>query len=373
MKPKKVAVIGRGIAGLSAARSLAMRGHKVFIIAPLDEVGIASYTSQGVSTIKGLLFGRSAVFQAKLAGHRFLKSWLGELQSQTGREIFNNFNNAIEPFADEREFQMLRSRIYKLNWSGANRVHLLGPSSIGAYCPYSMALSHPGDGFVEPKSLLLALLQVSLKLGAINIEESVIGLGYSDVGGWHVKSSSGSTLLLDEVIIAAGKNSAAVASTVGLRVKTKSSLGFTLSWTIWDKESSQAYLFGKSSLVLANGLAKFGSHENQAQEFHSSIIDQDGPKVLEKLKTTLPTLTLPPDISDGIKWGYRQRALDGHPLVGDISLGARRIFFATGLHKSGLQLAPLAGEMIADKISGIPTTQTFWQEFSPQRRDALAL
>jgi glycine oxidase len=66
--------------------------------------------------------------------------------------------------------------------------------------------------------------------------------------------------------------------------------------------------------------------------------------------------------------GLRPRAADGLPVLGE-SADVRGLFYATGFYRNGILLAPAAGEIVADLVTGratkLPTRSL--EAFSPAR------
>lgn len=372
MGRRNVVVIGRGIAGLSAARALCFAGFDVTLAGPPLESGVASYTSQGVSTIKGLLYARGQLFQAKLAGHRFLRSWLDIVQKESNEILFSNFAKVIEPFETEQDHQRLRSRIYKLQWSGAHRVALVGPHQSLAGVTYPMALCHPGDGFVEQKSLLTGLLKSSISFGVRVISDEVTGLSVEGAAPWSVALASGACLNADEVVVAAGGGSLNLLESIGCKLKIRRSVGMTYSWCVSDQSEQQAYLFGKSSLVLNRGVARLGSWEAKGKSMSNEELLAQENMISKDAADRFPSLTPINTSVPALRWGLRVSGGDGFPLIGEMPIGSRRLFLLTGFHKSGLQLAPMAAEMLAIKMRGGHSQNSFWDGFLPNRSGVLA-
>jgi glycine oxidase len=66
--------------------------------------------------------------------------------------------------------------------------------------------------------------------------------------------------------------------------------------------------------------------------------------------------------------GLRPRAADGRPVLGESS-DVRGLFYATGFYRNGILLAPAAGEIVADLLTGGATRlpARVLEAFSPAR------
>jgi glycine oxidase len=66
--------------------------------------------------------------------------------------------------------------------------------------------------------------------------------------------------------------------------------------------------------------------------------------------------------------GLRPRAADGLPVLGE-SVDVERLFYAAGFYRNGILLAPAAGEIIADLLTGGATrlSPRVLETFSPAR------
>ena len=66
--------------------------------------------------------------------------------------------------------------------------------------------------------------------------------------------------------------------------------------------------------------------------------------------------------------GLRPRAADGLPVLGE-SADVKGLFYATGFYRNGILLAPAAGEIVADLLTGGATrlSPRVLETFSPAR------
>jgi len=66
--------------------------------------------------------------------------------------------------------------------------------------------------------------------------------------------------------------------------------------------------------------------------------------------------------------GLRPRAADGMPVLGE-SADVKGLFYATGFYRNGILLAPAAGEIVADLLTGGATRLSpgVLETFSPAR------
>ena len=363
-------VIGRGLAGLSLARELQMSGCSVSVVARDNSEGDASRSAQGVSSVKGLLYGRGDLFRAKLEGHRFLLDWTQAVVRESGLDVPFSLTGAWEPIDSEESYRAIRERVYKQSWSGAFGLttqpfpRQLFKTSDGGF--FTHAFRHPYDGWVDVPRLLSALETTILKNGGEIVRSKVEKCEMQRPKGWRVVLE-GKVLFCDELFLAAGWGVNRVTEDLGFRFKTKEIPGGTLQWRGL-KAAQGVYLFGKRSFVSSHqGAWKFGSVDTKA--WPTTAADQLS--LMAALKTECGRhMSIGAEAlhSASLNWGTRVCSHDLLPIVGSISFETgHRLFVSCAFHKSGLQLAPLAAKRMVAALRGeeIPS---YWRSFEPGRK-----
>ena len=120
-----IIIVGAGLAGLTTAVSLAMRGKQAGLIYDLGDTRAATPACHGISTIKGILESDQDLFGLKLEGHRGFSDWLMGLESYLGvsrpKEAW--IEGVREGFAGRAEFTKDFGRIYRRDFIGAKQFY----------------------------------------------------------------------------------------------------------------------------------------------------------------------------------------------------------------------------------------------------------
>ena len=96
-------------------------------------------------------------------------------------------------------------------------------------------------------------------------------------------------------------------------------------------------------------------------------VTQEGARSIAAHVAELAPTVAALDVADS--WaGLRPRARDGRPVLGE-SADVRGLFYAAGFYRNGILLAPAAGEIIADLLTGRATrlSPRVLETFSPAR------
>ena len=176
----QIAIIGRGIAGLTLAARLVDRGVKPIIFGSSRGPANASRCAQGVLANKGLIFAESPLFRAKLRSLRHTQSWLEELERSTGRTIPRAFSGVIEPYWSPEDFQEIATRVYRRTFTGCYLTHHL--AALDRSSPLFQekkplgVLRYPLNGWFDVPATLDALEDKCRRSGATIRETRVSAL-----------------------------------------------------------------------------------------------------------------------------------------------------------------------------------------------------
>jgi glycine/D-amino acid oxidase-like deaminating enzyme len=177
LQVKKIAIAGRGLAGLSLSLRMAKAGWQPILFGRRSSPDNASRCAQGIVCNKGLIFAESPLFRAKLQALRSLPAWLDELELLSGLEIPRHLIGVEEPYWDEVDFQKTIRRVYRGNFWGCYRASHL-TSLQWQNCPYKARsplgyMKYPADGWFDVGAALDALEEANQKLGVQLIEDDI--------------------------------------------------------------------------------------------------------------------------------------------------------------------------------------------------------
>lgn len=371
LSPQKIAVLGAGIAGCSAAHALATRGHSVTLIDRHD--GAAQETSGNPAGIvypkltadaspMGVYHAHAFSFTRSLLAGLKLPSWracgvthldMSDDEAQKTRQILDN--NAFPPDYAQ--------------------------ACAGGY-------HQPMAGFLSPRDFCARLADhpnILKKFAAAveNIEQTV--------NGWKILGSA-----YDAVVIALGNHSKYFPHTKWLPLQSLRGQITMLKPTALSAALEKVICHEGYITPLQDGLHCIGATFQKEDAALSETRAADDLENLKNLKETLPQFGFDETHICGSRSGYRATTPDKLPMAGACAdyatyvaanpqvrggapvaetprLGA--LYISTGFGAHGMTGAPLAGEMIAAEISGdpLPVPASLAERLLPERFIARAL
>ncbi len=363
---KRVAVVGAGIIGLSAAWEASRRGHRVTLIDPRPASG-ATYAAAGMLApasefhfqeegLLALTRESAALYPDFLAS---VPGWVtnpNENPYQASGTLVVGVDSADRAALGDlyRQQRDLGLDVEEMTTGQARRREpMLGTTLSGAFLA-------PSDHSVDPRSLAEHLLQALRGAGSV-IECAATALDGGDDGVHGVHLADGSTVEADEVILA---NGVAAATMLGLpaaanfqlrpvygdilRLRVPPALRPLLNGTVRGLVRGMAvYLVPRvdGSLVIGATQREDGNAGVSAGGVHQLLRDaqQLVPAVaeLEFIEATCRA---------------RPGSLDNAPLLGRIPGAGSNVvpglIIATGFFRHGVLLAPLAARVCADLLDG---------------------
>ncbi len=359
---RHVAIIGRGIAGLSLAYELQKIGQKVVLIGPRTDPMMATQAAVGVSVTKGKSDPRQPLFAAKLAGHAHLKEYLPRIERETGMRIRRLVGSVYEPFHDDERFEKIRSRVFKdapplqtraQAGIGLDRLVQSGVAAVIDTASMRGAFHYPGDLWFDPRDLLEALTVGVTSLGGTFLDR-------------RVESAEDLTAILGtsratDVVLAMGAGAGPLLQALQLdHLVLDPVAGATLEGETHNQSTGGAA--GGRGAVVLDGTMNFVSYEDRTLFGSTS---ERGTEVsltsIAQLETRLRFFARGVD-SVSVRTGVRARFFDRMPAVGPVAcpLFEGGTWVSLGYYKSGLQLAPLFCADLAQWIaSGSPVPTLF--------------
>lgn len=343
--PAKIAIIGRGIAGLSAAYRLSELGYKPTIFGQREGFAVASRCAQGVLCNKGLIFANSPLFTAKVESLRHIQTLLPKLESESGRKIPQNFQGVEEPYWSAEDFQSTVTRVYRHRfWGCHGTVNRWGPlTNPNAERPSLGRLFYPQDGWFDVPALLNALETIVLARGARFRPLDIQKISPANEGLELIIEGQRETF--DRVIMAAGAGLRGLYDQLALPpLKTFAIAGQTLRFSLPEASRDQTLVKGALSLALQGNEALLGS----SSFLEGMSVDEDREELTKKGREAfgLPFIA---DKAQALS-AVRLRFSDRMPIVGFAPPPfGQKLYFLAGFYKNGVHLADLcAQEMIRD-------------------------
>jgi len=353
----KIAIVGRGIAGLTLAYRLVKRGYQPIIYGRKDFSQRASSAAQGVVCNKGLVWPRQPMFQAKIRSLLWVKNWLEDIARTTGCLINHSFSGVFEPYLDRHDFHRIFKRVYKGQFTGCfgskNLVANSLPWEESASPAFAGTLFYPGDGWFDPQQLMVILEEYCLSNGASICEDQVVALESANCRPALV-TTTGEQNVFDKLVIAGGQGSERLLHSLGCndidffyhpgQVLLIKNAGWQKQWAMVRKTYSLVSRSGFGYLGATTDKLSSSDEAWQPEERHHlwEILQDEFGLADWQLKNF--------EVED--LWGVRVRVGDRLPIVGCLSKLRRneqewsQFYLMTGFYKNGLQLADMAASWL---------------------------
>src|SRR3989475_8438343 len=329
----RVVVIGGGVIGCAAAERLALDHHEVTLF-ERDQLGAhASGAAAGELSPSGRAPDDQALAMFPEVGARIEKdsSLNGEYRTQQG----------LRPAFTPQEAELLKAGDGR--WLDASECRQTEPA-LSSDVLGALLLEH---AHLTPPRFVRALARAAAVRGAA-IREGTPAIGFA-IEDHQVRrvTTSRETIDADWVVVAAGPWTREVASTAGVDIDVRPQRGqlgaldpgsTVLRGTVfW----SNGYLVPKGDGTIIAG----GTEEDAGFDDRPTV--EGIATLLELARKLVPGLAA---ASLQRVWaGLRPVTADGKPIVA--VTGPRNLIVATGHHRKGILLAPLAAMQVADLIT----------------------
>lgn len=385
-----IAVIGAGVIGLAVAHRLRSAGREVVLIDPGDPGSGASYGNAGtiadyavlpvgtpdvLRNLPSLLFDRNSPLSIRRAALPSLAPWLlrfarqslpaaAKRNSAALAALLADASESWKRLADEiggTSILQQRGCLYlyqtkaAFQAAGADmayrrdfgiKVDLITPDELAKLEPglppvEGGAAFFPGAVFLNDPGRMMALLAA----GIPHIRARVDWLGRRD-GGVFL-AGNGLQMQAQQVVIAAGAHSKALARMAGDRVPLDTERGYHLEWDMQVPRLSRPacptaagfYLCPMEGRLRVAGTVELGGLEAPPSRHRLD-------RLLEGARSVFPDLG-PPDRD----WmGFRPSMPDSLPVIG-YSGGGPEIIHAFGHGHIGVTLAPITARIVGDLIA----------------------
>lgn len=360
-------IVGAGVAGLSIARELAIRGMSVAIVERSASGAESSHAAAGLLAPQAEADRDDDLFRLLCASRDFYADFAVTLRRETGVDIELDATGTLYVAVSERDEREIEKRFAWQRAAGF-RVERLSTAAVRRTEPnisdgVRLALRFPHDTQVENRRLVRALLHALENLSVPIYENvSVERLRLAKDGEWSVETSAGS-FRGQRVIVAAG----AWASRLPIEFA--------------ESDRAARDIFRPDSFNRANGIepvrgqmlcfrtdGKFLRHVVYSPRVYF-VPRRDGRLLVgatveragfDKSVTAGGIHQLMSDaleVSDALRelrfseaWaGLRPFAAHGQPVIGEAGRG---LFYAAGYYRNGILIAPFVARLLAAQICG---------------------
>ena len=375
------AVVGGGVAGLAAARELARRGLSVAVVEDRKPGG-ASRAAAGMLAPQAEADRADELFELLCASRDMYMDFTAAVSAESGIDVELDFTGTLYLALNKDDEEEVERRFAWQSGAGlevdrltARQARQLEPN---VSPDVRVALRFGRDWQVESRRLVIAL-DAAAEVYGVRIIRAVEALGVLVRGGRAagVVTSEGE-LEAGAVVFAAGawnsqlrkfSDDGGSSHLLLDDPKVEPVRGQILCFRQPDPRaplfrhvvySPRGYLVPRR-----DGRLLAGSTTEHAG-FDCRVTDEGTRSIAAQVAEISPAAaTL--DVTES--WaGLRPRAADGLPVLGE-SADVRGLFYAAGFYRNGILLAPAAGEIIADLLTGGATrlAPRSLETFSPAR------
>ncbi|HEX8499892.1 MAG TPA: glycine oxidase ThiO [Pyrinomonadaceae bacterium] len=378
-----VAVVGGGVAGLSAARELARRGLSVTVVESRAAGAGASSAAAGMLAPQAEADHPDELFELLCASRELYPDFAARLREESGIDVELDRTGTLYLAFDEHDEREAGRRFEWQSRAGLAVERLTAEEARGLEPQVSTrvrsALRFPRDWQVENRQLVRALAASAAASGARLLEGVEVHRVVVEGGRAAGVETSGGTLKAGAVVLAAGAWSSLLArggdEGAADAPRVEPVRGQVLCFRQDDARAPfvRHVVYSPRGYVVPrrDGRLLAGSTTERAG-FDCRVTPEGAAAVRAHAEEIAPAVS---SLALADAWaGLRPRAADGLPVVGE-SAEVRGLFYATGYYRNGILLAPVTGEILADLVTSGTTrlSPRALSAFSPARfRPALA-
>jgi gamma-glutamylputrescine oxidase len=355
-----VAVLGGGIAGLSAALHLAMRGYRVVVL-EARQVGYGASGRSGGQTIFGLAASQQKLVDAvgRDDAHRLFDLSVEALdltQSLIKAHAIdcdyrpNHLHVAVKP----RHVDELRSWTRELNEEYAyDSVRLLERDELQSHVRsdrYLAGMLDTRSGHLHPLKYTQGLARAAEAAGVIIHENSEV-LRYEDGAEIRVHTAEG-TLRCTHLVLCGNAYIGAVAPTLERRILGVGT--YIIATEPVGEERARSLLPSNAAVADINWILDYFRRSNDGRMLFGGRVSYSSvqpPRLAESMRQRMVRVF--PALSDAkvdYAWGgYLDITMSRAPNFGRL---APNVFYLQGFSGHGMALAALAGKLVAEATAG---------------------
>ena len=352
--------------GLSCAWRLAQGGARVAVLERGEPGGGATRVAAGMLAPVGeLTFGEPELLELTLAAARLYPEFVAELEAATGEGTGYERLGALHVALDRDEAAQLR-RVHDLQrsleleaeWLPPRRCRDLEP---GLTPSFHGGVFAAGEAAVDPRALTRVLLAACAQQGVevlagtevvdgIFEGERIVGVRTAPRSGGHFDRAGGEELRADQVVLAGGAWSGAMAWLAEeARPPVRPVKGQVVELRSRGEEPVARHILSSERVYLvprADGRLVIGATVEE-MGFDTAVTAGGVHELLREAYRLLP------DVAEmewvGATAGLRPGTPSNLPLVGPGAIDG--LILATGHYRNGILLAPLAAQAVTDLLS----------------------
>lgn len=345
---RRIVILGGGIIGLSAARRLALDGHRVLL---LDRHGLGQHASGRA----GGILVRRGVLRSDDPGRMFYTrsidawpEWIAALIRESGLEVPLWEGGDLCLFAHRGRAARFAARLEQESNGGDWEELAALPQYLKAVvADRSWRIFHfPREICLDPHQALDALIASCKRAGVELWSDCPPFQVERDGQGWRVLIENAS-IPADVLVVAAGPWSTGVLGALGWHADSAAVRGQIALVPALYPGLSMLHLEDGCYAVPRHGSTLIGA-TSEVGQWDEATTDEGLADLERRMRVLFPGLDL--SLATQTWAGIRPRTKDRVPHLG--WLEPDRLLVASGHYRSGISMAPLSGEVIADLVAG---------------------
>ena len=345
------AIIGGGIIGCAAARALAIGGAGRVLVIERGEPGAeASSAAAGVLAVASSRAPRGVLFDLKRASAALFPALAERLREETGIDVEYSTAGLLDLAFTSRDAEQL-DRLVARRREQRFAIELLDADAVRARHAEVNPAVRRGAWFADDRAVnngrLVAALYASARARGVEFRVgSPVTRIDTQAGRVLAVEAGGDRIVPGQLIVAAGAWSAEVGALLGVKIPVRSDrgemiavrprapLGLTLSWR-------DGYLVPRrDGEVLIGSTSTRGATEKCVTARGAAVL-------LDRAVRMMPALA---DATVVRTWaGLRPLSALRRPIIGSLR-GFANVTLACGHHRSGILLAPITAQLVAELL-----------------------
>lgn len=353
MPATDVLVVGGGIIGAAAARSLALTGLSVGIIDSGTEAGIATQASAGMLAPLAETVIDDPLLGVYIRARDIYCELAPQLKDETGVDVALWTDGIVKIAFTQEDEDEARQSVAWQRQQGINS-EWLTPEDLRERCPgltdqIRGALLSPEDGALDPLALLEGLLVSAANHGAsIARRERATRVLIEDGRVTGVRTDRGQHAA-GAVVLAAGAWSGRVEG-LPRPLSVRPIRGQMVAFD-WPSDEPPAIIYTGTGYILWRGVELVAGSTMEHVGYDASVTDAGIERVQADATRLYPALA---GAHVRRRWaGLRPGTPDGQPIIGQ-DPDVEGLWYATGHGRNGILLAAITGEILAGLFTDEP-------------------
>jgi len=367
VKTADVAIIGAGVIGACIAETLARANRLRIVLLERGTPGCeASNAAAGVLAVASGQARRGVLLELRRLSADMFPVLVDRLQEETGIDVGYRRDGLISLAFSEAEASALQALVQHRREQGL-RAEMLSPADVVQLEPAVNPRMHaaalfPDDRAINSERFVRALSGAAQRRG-IELCEHTVVRSLVRSGSAVQLELEGGKIEAGMVIVAAGAWSRPLLESCGIKVPVRPARGEMLAVRPASWGLRHTLVAGDGYLVPRNGGEVLIGSTTVFDGFDKHVTAAGIATLRARAAVMVPWIS---ETAALRSWaGLRPCSTIRRPIIAPLP-GMENVILATGHHRSGILLAPITAQLVAELVTGAPPT-VFMRPFSYRR------